>query len=208
MKRKHKFTKILSLAMMLVLTLSLFSPIEASAATAKKPVITATQTVVSKGTTTQLKATYNKKTVTTSATWKSSNAKVATVSKKGVLTAKASGVTYVTVKYKGKTSNKVKITVTQTKLSKTSLKLAGGKTYKLTAKYNGKTVKPSYKSSNTKIATVDKNGKITAVAKGSATITASYKGSKASCNPNFSSYIRIFYRAVTSYNLMHIPCLA
>ena len=187
MKRKHKFTKILSLAMMLVLTLSLFSPIEASAATAKKPVIPATQTVVSKGTTTQLKATYNKKTVTTSATWKSSNAKVATVSKKGVLTAKASGVTYVTVKYKGKTSNKVKITVTQTKLSKTSLKLAGGKTYKLTAK---------------------KNGKITAGAKGSSTITASYKGSKASCNPNFSSYIRIFYRAVTSYNLMHIPCLA
>ena len=208
MKRKHKFTKILSLAMMLVLTLNLFSPMEASAATAKKPVITATQTVVSKGTTTQLKATYNKKNVTTAATWKSSNTKIATVSKKGVLTAKASGVTYVTVKYKGKTSNKVKITVTQTRLSKTSISLAGGKTYTLTAKYNGKTVKPSYKSNNTKVATVDKNGKITAVAKGSATITASYKGSKANCNPNFSSYIRIFYRAVTSYNLMHIPCLA
>ena len=28
------------------------------------------------------------------------------------------------------------------------------------------------------------------------------------CNLNFFSYIRIFYRAVTSYNLMHIPCLA
>lgn len=208
MKRKHKFTKILSLVMMLVLTLSLFSPIEASAATAKKPVITATQTVVSKGTTTQLKASYNKKNVTTAATWKSSNTKVATVSEKGVLTAKANGVTYVTVKYKGKTSNKVKITVTQIRLNKTSIKLAGGKTYTLTAKYNGKTVKPSYKSSNTKVATVDKNGKITAVAKGSATITATYKGSRVSCNPNFSSYIRIFYRVVTSYNLTHIPCLA
>ena len=31
---------------------------------------------------------------------------------------------------------------------------------------------------------------------------------KMNCNLNFFSYMRIIYSAVTSYNLMHIPCLA
>ncbi len=189
MKSRWKFTTMLSIAMTLILSFTLMlSPVEVSAASAtRKPAVKASQTVISMGKTTQVRATYAKKNVTTKVSWKSSNKKVATINKKGVVTAKSCGTSYITAKYKGATSSRIKITVTSTKLNKTSVKLAGSKTYKLTAKYNKKNVKPSYKSSNAYIATVNKDGKITALKKGTATITASYKGSTAKCKVTVTS---------------------
>ncbi len=178
MKKTYKtLTAILSIVMILTV---MCQPIEASAKSAK-PVVKATQTVISKGTTTKVKAMSGKKNVTNKATFKSSNRKVATVSKKGIVTGKKAGTAYITATYKGKTSKKLKITVAEIKLNKTSLKLTAGKTYTLTAKYNKKKVKPTFKSSNPNVASVNKNGKITAKKKGTATITATYKRSKVSC---------------------------
>ena len=183
MKKTYKtLTAILSIVMILTV---MCQPIEASAKSAK-PVVKATQTVISKGTTTKVKAMSGKKNVTNKAKFKSSNKKVATVNKKGVVTGKKGGTAYLTATYKGKTSKKVKITVAQISLNKTSLKLTAGKTVTLTAKYNKKKVNPTFKSSNPNVASVNKNGKITAKKKGTATITATYKKSKASCKVTVS----------------------
>lgn len=116
-------------------------------------------------------------TTTDKVTYKSSNKKVATVSSKGVITAKAAGKAKITV-----TSGKKKVTVTVT-VPKTkttainnvpgSLTLKKGKTYKLKAKRNpaNSDEKLTYSSSNKKVATVDKNGKIKGKKAGTATIT-------------------------------------
>ena len=64
------------------------------------------------------------------------------------------------------------------KLNKTYIKPGVGETFQLKAE-NG--IKPVYTSDNTKAATVDENGKITAVKKGVAVITAEYNGAVAKC---------------------------
>ena len=122
--------------------------------------------------------------------WSSSNTKVATVDSKGKVTAVAEGTATITAKVaeSGKTATcKVtvqgsSIAVTSIKLNTTTANLERDKTLSLTA-----TVNPSnatnknvtWKSSNTKVATVDSNGKVKGIAKGSATITVTTKdGSK------------------------------
>ena len=167
-------------AIVMVLTIML-QPVEASAAGNTKPVVKASQTVISKGATTKVKVTYNKKNVTNKAKFKSSNRKVATVNKKGIITGKKAGTAYITATYKGRTSKRVRITVAQVSLNKKSVKLNVGKTAALAAKYNKKTVRPTFKTSNRNVVTVNKNGKITAKKAGNATITAIYKKTKATC---------------------------
>ena len=166
-------------AIVMVLTIML-QPVEASAASAK-PVVKMKQTVISKGTKTNVRVTYNKKNVTSKAKFKTSNKKVAVVNKKGVVTGKKAGTAYITATYKGKTSKRVKITVAQVSLNKKTVKLNVSKTATLAAKYNKKNVKATFKSSNKNVATVSKNGKITGKKKGTATITAVYKKTKATC---------------------------
>lgn len=121
-------------------------------------------------------------------TWSTSNKKVATVSSKGKITARKKGTATITAKV-GTTKLTCKVTVkqpvTKVKLSKSSAALtAKGQTVTLTT-----TITPSnatnkavtWKSSDTKVATVSSSGKVTAVANGTATITATSKdGSKKS----------------------------
>ena len=64
-------------------------------------------------------------------------------------------------------------------LNKTSLTLTPKKTY--TLKINGTSLKPSWKSSNTKVASVTSAGKVTAVKTGTANITAILGGRKFTC---------------------------
>jgi len=174
-----KTNKILTAILMMIMVITMAQPIEASAATAR-PVVKATQKVVSKGKKLTLKAVYNGRNVTKKATWKSSNKKVATI-KNGKLNAKKAGTTYVTAIYKNKTSKRVKITVAETKLNKTSLKLAINKTYTLKATYNKKRIKPTFKTSNAAVATISKAGVVNAKKSGVATITVIHKGSRATC---------------------------
>ena len=116
-----------------------------------------------------------------SVTWTSNNTKVATVSSTGKVTAKLPGTATILVKTVdgGKTAT-CKVTVTQpvssVKLNKTILTLYKGKTYQLKVTINPSNAsnkKVTWKSSNTKVATVNSTGKITAKGKGTAYLTVS-----------------------------------
>ena len=164
--------------------------------TVKKAVVKVTKVAVSAtpsrnvaaGKKVQLKATVTPSKATNKAvTWKSSNTKYATVDSKGLVTFKknAGGKT-VTITATAKDGSKKygKVTLTCMKGSVKSIKLSGtttikaGKSTTLKAKVstqNGKAnTKLIWTSSNTKIATVNSKGKVTAVKgkKGTVKITA------------------------------------
>ena len=142
------------------------------------------------GKTANLKATvYPSNAANKKCTWSSSNTRVATVDGNGKVTAKQVGTATITVKTaNGKTAScnvTVQAVPTSVSLNKTSLTLDVSKSYTLT-----KTVSPSnavtsytWSSSNTRVATVDGNGKVTAKKAGTATITVkTANGKTASCN--------------------------
>ena len=158
------------------------SPIEATSI--KLSQTSATLTV---GESVQLTATVSPDNATDkSVTWSSSNTSVATVSN-GKVTAVAVGSATITAQcgnVKAECTITVKATeVTSIKLNQTSATLYAGETVQLTATVSpenatNKTV--TWSSSNTSVATVS-NGKVTAVAVGSATITAQCGNVKAEC---------------------------
>ena len=123
-------------------------------------------------------------------TWSSTNNEVATVDQRGEVVAIKQGSTTITAKAGEKTATcavTVKgntIEVTSVELNKTELYLKEGESETLVA-----TVKPddatdktvTWSSSDANIATVDSNGKVTAVKEGAVTITAKAGGESASC---------------------------
>lgn len=124
--------------------------------------------------------------------WSSSKKKVATVNSKGVVKAKKNGKTTITAKVKGtKLKAKCKIVVgtpvKKVTLSKTSQSLNVGGSIQLSATVTPKkasNTKVTYTTSNKAVAVVDMNGKVTAKAAGTATITATSKDGterKAAC---------------------------
>ncbi len=149
-------------------------------------------TLKSIGATKTVKATVNPTNTTDkTVTWKSSNKKVATVSKSGKITAKGNGTATITATTANGKKATVKVTVKQTTkkvVLKVSDKTVTGKTYtlkkgkKVTVKAtvtdaNGKKVtsgnqKITWSTSNKKVATVSKSGKVTAKKAGTVTITA------------------------------------
>ncbi len=84
---------------------------------------------------------------------------------------------------------KLNVTV---KLNKKTASVICGKTETLKATVTGTDNAVSWKSSDTKIATVDKNGKVTTKMAGSVTITATVSGVSAKCE------ITVLYKDVTS----------
>lgn len=123
-------------------------------------------------------------------TWSSSNPSVASISAAGLVTALSEGTTTITAAADGKKGEckvsvlKAAIAVTEVKLDKTELTLFEGEEETLTT-----TVLPDdatdktivWTSSDNSIATVE-SGKVKAVGKGIAKITASAGGKSASCN--------------------------
>ena len=123
--------------------------------------------------------------------WSSSNASVASVDASGKVSAVAEGTATITAKAGDKTATcsvtvtKKVVAVESVTLDKSSLELNEGETATLTA-----TVKPdnasdktvTWSSSKTSVATVDANGKVTAVAEGNATITAKAGNKSATCS--------------------------
>ena len=104
--------------------------------------------------------------------WSSSNSKIAKVTQAGYVTAKSAG----TATIKGKINNKTykcKITV------KNMAYLTLYDTRNM--QFIGTTKKVTYKSSNSKIASIDKNGKVIAKKIGIVTLTAKMNGKKYSC---------------------------
>ena len=148
-----------------------------------------TKITLEKGKTATLVATVKPTNATnTAVTYKSSNESIAKVDSKGVITAVAKGTATITVTTTdGQKTATCEVTVTEKteagegkvsvesiSLNQTKVSLEKGKTTTLVA-----TVKPTnatnkavtYKSSNESVAKVDSKGVITAVAKGTATIT-------------------------------------
>ena len=123
-----------------------------------------------------------------SVTWRSSNEKVATVDSNGKVTPIGNGEATITAEANGYTATctvKVTTAVSGITLDKTELLMkVGDSPVTLVAKVTpddatDKTV--TWSSSNVKVATVDANGKVTAVGNGEATITATAGGKTATC---------------------------
>ena len=124
-------------------------------------------------------------------TWSSSNKEVATVSSNGLVTAVSDGRAGIMAKAGGKTSlcivtvSKKPVPVTSVTLDNESLSLTKGESKTLVATINpaGATVKTlSWTSSDSKVASVDSKGKVTAIANGTATITFKADDKQATCN--------------------------
>lgn len=125
-------------------------------------------------------------------TWKSSNTKVATVDSNGKVTMKSKGTAKITAtsvdspRVSDSCTVKVVQRVTGMKLNKNNISLKKKKIYKLKANCspsNASNKSVTWKSYNTRVAKVDKNGKVTGVKKGTTTVRATAKdGSKKYAN--------------------------
>jgi len=119
-------------------------------------------------------------------TWKSSDRKIATISKKGVVQGIKAGEVKITAKSKAnpKVKTTVRITVTRKPVKTisiivpaTQLNLKGQTTVQLEAVASPASAaqKFSWKSSDPKVASISKSGEVTAMARGTVTITARAK---------------------------------
>ena len=172
--------KILFMSLCLMICMVLFVSNNTNAASKKptKMTLNVSKKTVDVGGTYQIKVkSVRPSKASKSVAYKSSNTKIATISSKGIVKGKKEGTAKITVQSKKnkKLKKTVAITVKRLKpysltLNKTKLNMNVNDTYKLKA-----TVKASspitWNSSNKTVATVDKNGIITAKKDGTVTIT-------------------------------------
>lgn len=172
--------KILFMSLCLMICMVLFVSNNTNAASKKptKMTLNVSKKTVDVGGTYQIKVkSVSPSKASKSVAYKSSNTKIATISSKGIVKGKKEGTAKITVQSKKnkKLKKTVAITVKRLKpysltLNKTKLNMNVNGTYKLKA-----TVKASspitWNSSNKTVATVDKNGIITAKKDGTVTIT-------------------------------------
>lgn len=112
-------------------------------------------------------------------TWSTSNSWIADVTSSGKVTAKAAGTATITAKVNGKKLT-CKVTVLRQKNKNLTLKPKDS----FNLKIEGTSSKISWNSSNPSVAKVDANGKVTAVAVGTATINATVSGKTISSQVN------------------------
>lgn len=129
-----------------------------------------------------LKLTATVKGKSSKVTWKSNNKKIATVNSSGKVTAKKAGKVTITAKANGKTA-KCTITVKNPSITLNTKKstLYVGDTLQLNATVKGASSKVTWKTSNSKYATVSSSGKVVAKTAGTVTITAKANGKTAKC---------------------------
>ena len=165
--------------LVIILTITMLLPnniVNAKSTTTKTPTISKTSLNLNIGT----KYTIKLNGVNQTLSWKTSNSKIATVDNSGKITAKTKGNATIYVVYKNKKYQcKVTVKKVSISISNTSLKLIE-KEYK-TIKLNGITKKLPWKTSNSKIATVNSSGKIIAKKEGEVTIYVTYAGKKYKC---------------------------
>ena len=147
-----------------------------------------TSLVIGRGNTATLKATVTPSDASDkSIVWSSSDASVASVSDQGVVTAIKKGKAVITATASGHSAScnvEVNVPVTDITLSESSMKLKKGETANLVATVNPEDADDPtvvWSTSNSAVAKVDTNGKITAVSTGSAVIKASSGNISAQC---------------------------
>ena len=127
--------------------------------------------------------TLNGQDVTDKVSFTSTDENVATVDENGKITFIAEGETQVIVHLDGANDQivTIKVTLPELEINKREITLQVGETEQLSVKLKGEdktTFGATYQSSNPNIATVDENGKITAVAEGKTEITVKVDGAK------------------------------
>ena len=176
--KKSKFLSLL-MAVMLVLSVMVCGTNTTAYAATKSIRVKTTKSTLyildSANNKAKLTVTYNGKNVTKAAKYNSCNSKIAKVNKNGIVTAVRPGTVKITTKYKSK-SRTTKITIKKAKLSlnKKTVELNRGQKFTLKAFANksgisNKNVK--WTSSNSKVASINKNGIITTKKNGTATIS-------------------------------------
>ena len=114
-------------------------------------------------------------------TYKSSKKRVAAVDEKGLITAKKPGEANITISVDGVSEIcKIKVRETKVRLDRTKATLYRKGEITLSVSTNSKT-EPKWKSNKSSVATVDNKGNVTAVKHGTATITVTIDGVKATC---------------------------
>ena len=114
-------------------------------------------------------------------TYKSSKKSVAAVDEKCLITAKKPGEANITISVDGVSENcKIKVRETKVRLDRTKATLYRKGEITLSVSTNSKT-EPKWKSNKSSVATVDNKGNVTAVKHGTATITVTIDGVKATC---------------------------
>lgn len=133
---------------------------------------------------------------TNAVTWSSSDSRIAKINSSGIITAISPGTVTITAEIDSNiaiaTINVVKApTIQSIVLSDSEVDLYEGKTKQLTATLNPENAVGTIKwtSSDLNIATVDGNGKITAIGEGSAIITAKIGNISAQCIVNVSKVV-------------------
>lgn len=174
MNRTQRRCMVCALILIWVLVFSFIPGLEVSAKSGKVSLNKTKLTMVVKDTyVLKMKGTSKK------VYWSSNKKSVVTVSKKGKVTAKKAGKAVVTAKVNGK-KYRCRITVKknpQISQKKATLSMQS----KLTLKLKNTVSKPKWKSKNSKIAKVNKNGVVTPVKKGSTDIVAVLRGKKYNC---------------------------
>lgn len=133
-----------------------------------------------------------KKTTQKKLVWSTSNKKIATVTSKGVVKAKKKGKATITVKVKGtskkatcKVTVKAPVKVKKVALNSSNVTLQEGSSTTLKATLTPKNTTQKtllWTTSNKNVANVSANGVVTAVKKGTATITVQVKGTSVKSN--------------------------
>jgi uncharacterized protein YjdB len=167
--------------------ISIVTPVISDENKMPKVKLSKTKAIVSVGKSGTLKATVYPETLADkSVTWKSSNKKVATVTSKGKVKTVGVGTATITCTSVATDAKATcKVTVGKVVLSKTEATVPVGKSGTLKATVYPTTLADkslTWKSSDTKVATVTSKGKVTAVGVGTATITCTYAtGLSATC---------------------------
>ena len=182
MEQKNKRLVGLFIVLAMIVT-SLAMPFNTQAAT-KSITLNRAKATIYAGQTTTLKVTKVKGLTSKAVTWKSSNKKVATVTSKGVVKGVKAGTATITATSKKSSRVKAtcKVTVKTVKVetinTARNVAIKKGKSMKLVVNVtptNATNKELTFKSNDPKTAKVDKNGKITGVRTGGATITVKSK---------------------------------